>query len=1170
MPAFPPIGLWTSPNEHGEVPKGALSRAENVVLSRDKVLEPKRGRSVAIAPGVLPAGAEAIIPFQRRLLLHLGSTLRYTDEAVTAAISYPVSILSPAAGRRLRAAKSNKNLYLATSEGLKRLDSVAGSIVDAGVPMGLDVQGALSGGSGFLPNDTAVGYRVVWGTRDANGNLILGAPSGRAVVPNSAGGTRDVAVSTSIPSGLTSSHFWQLYRTAPSATAATDPGDEMGLVFEGPRPSDAAITSLTRLTNVVTAATAAAHGFVAGQLVRVSPGGSPATSMVAVGVSSAIQRSTDHGATWSSAGISGLPAGDYYAIASKGDLYVAIGASVCATSPDGLTWTSRTVPAGTYRAVKWIGNRFVAVGMSGVGSYSADGITWTACAPGATYNWFGLAWNGSTLVAVGESTLSAQAYSATSGDGITWSSAHLKITGLAYATGVAWNGTRWAAVGANAGATAAAAWTTNPGGSWTTAATMPAPAIATPNGVVWTGTAFVAVGTTNSMDSADGNTWTSRAMPNGSTAWAVTWDATNVVSVGADCATAPGAGTPWTDRTPVAGTFRAVAPGGGASFAAGEYLVASTPTGTSFTYAENGIDGTLTAGQTATPLTATTIDQIPSVFSGATLYTSQSQEGILASAYEPPLALDVAEFRGSLFWLGTTDRATLDFWLLASGSPSGVQSGDTVTINGMVFTGGASEVVSTRTFLVTTSGTPTENVRNTAASLIRIVNRAQGSPVYLRDLSGATDQPGHLQITTRSRTDSITLSVSRSSAFHLADGTSAAPETHLNRLAWSTSGKPDAATLTGYQDIGADDGIALRALRDSLFIIKKDGIWRATGDRFTAAAGPTISPLDTTTEIIAPESAVVLDNTIFALSTKGIVQISDTGVTIISRPIEDQIRALLVEPLRSTVAAYAFGIAYEQGGRYELRVPLATTDTLATWGFVYDHFASMSIGSPVWTETTHDTLSGVVNPVDGKLYEGDATSIYRERKEFDFTDYSDSEEALNITLWEAPEPTKVQMDNNNAAVGDMLVKGSARGLVVARNGATLTLDRTWTGGTGAATLYHPIPCVFEFAPIIPAPGAHAQFGEVSFLWRWLAGASFVAEFATELVTTYSAVTFQGSVLYGLSEAALSAFNLRTRVPSGREKAARLNVRFTHAQAWCPFALEAIDVEAQSIRMRMRK
>ena len=59
--------------------------------------------------------------------------------------------------------------------------------------------------------------------------------------------------------------------------------------------------------------------------------------------------------TWSSAGISGLPAGTFYAATSSGPLDVVVGASVCATSADGLTWNSRTIPAGAYRSIVWTG-----------------------------------------------------------------------------------------------------------------------------------------------------------------------------------------------------------------------------------------------------------------------------------------------------------------------------------------------------------------------------------------------------------------------------------------------------------------------------------------------------------------------------------------------------------------------------------------------------------------------------------------------------------------------------------------------------------------------------------------------------------------------------------------------------------------------------------------------
>src|SRR5574341_2002976 len=72
--------------------------------------------------------------------------------------------------------------------------------------------------------------------------------------------------------------------------------------------------------------------------------------------------------------------------------------SVAATSPDGITWTARTIPAGTYRSVAWNGTVFAAVGDS-VAATSPDGITWTArTMPAGLY--CGVAWTGTQSATV--------------------------------------------------------------------------------------------------------------------------------------------------------------------------------------------------------------------------------------------------------------------------------------------------------------------------------------------------------------------------------------------------------------------------------------------------------------------------------------------------------------------------------------------------------------------------------------------------------------------------------------------------------------------------------------------------------------------------------------------------------------------------------------------------
>jgi len=70
------------------------------------------------------------------------------------------------------------------------------------------------------------------------------------------------------------------------------------------------------------------------------------------------------------------------------------------TSPDGITWTSRTsIPANDWRSVTWGNGLFVAVSASGTGNRvmtSPDGITWTTQTSAADNNWASVTWGGPT------------------------------------------------------------------------------------------------------------------------------------------------------------------------------------------------------------------------------------------------------------------------------------------------------------------------------------------------------------------------------------------------------------------------------------------------------------------------------------------------------------------------------------------------------------------------------------------------------------------------------------------------------------------------------------------------------------------------------------------------------------------------------------------------------
>jgi hypothetical protein len=164
--------------------------------------------------------------------------------------------------RRMRAAALNGNTYFTTNRGVVKSESAAGSISAAGLPRCLDLTLALTGSPGTLLTDTgssptaganqARSYRGVWCIRDANNNLIVGAPSSRFSITNTAGAVRDVSVTTRLPAEITTGHFFALYASEIVDFGDTvDPGDELQQIFEYfPTSTDITNGTLTITDNV--------------------------------------------------------------------------------------------------------------------------------------------------------------------------------------------------------------------------------------------------------------------------------------------------------------------------------------------------------------------------------------------------------------------------------------------------------------------------------------------------------------------------------------------------------------------------------------------------------------------------------------------------------------------------------------------------------------------------------------------------------------------------------------------------------------------------------------------------------------------------------------------------------------------------------------------------------
>jgi len=228
-------------------------------------------------------------------------------------------------------------------------------------------------------------------------------------------------------------------------------------------------------------------------------------------------------------------------------------------------------------------------------------------------------------------------------------------------------------------------------------------------------------------------------------------------------------------------------------------------------------------------------------------------------------------------------------------------------------------------------------------------------------------------------------------------------EDNPNRVYFSKTSQPEAVPLVNYLDVGGKDDPIERivALRDNLFVMKTDGVYIITGSSPSTFG---VKLLDNSVSIIAPDSAAILNNQIYMLSTQGIATISDGGVGVISRKIEDRI--FDVSGSDFNIRTSAFGVGYETDRSYLIWMPTETTDTTGTQVYRYNTFNTSWVR---WTGL--NATSAVVNESDDKLYlsSGDTGFIRKERKGDGRKDFADSEGDLSIAEQPA-DATELQVE----------------------------------------------------------------------------------------------------------------------------------------------------------------
>lgn len=611
------------------------------------------------------------------------------------------------------------------------------------------------------------------------------------------------------------------------------------------------------------------------------------------------------------------------------------------------------------------------------------------------------------------------------------------------------------------------------------------------------------------------------------------------------------------------------------------------------------VAGEITAGE------FTVLDTLPESLRGEALYTNTGQEGIENANYQPPFAKDMTTYKDCVFYGNTKSKHKLTVSLVGIGA-SAFNMGDSVTIDGVIYTAGAVEsyagnqfavgsygetfasgAVNTGTDTITISnhgllngdtvnlysfdgtlpepltptttyyventstssfqlgttsasgspihfttqgsgdmhicvlGTPSVNIEKTAQSLVRVVNRSTSNDsIYAYYMSGFDEVPGKIMfeertlggsefyMTASAHGDSFNPTLPTSGTEVKSDN-----DARLNRIYISKPKQPWAVPLYASIDVGSADLPIKRiiGLRDSVFVFKDDGIFRIVGEDLSSFR---VSLFDNNVTLLAPESAVAFNNTIFMMTLQGVVSVSDTGVPVVSRAIEIDLKELIMHPKFNDTT---FGVSYESDRKYILWTVSTASDQYPTQAFVYNSFTNS------WTKWSISATCAHVKRADDRLYYGSKglsqtqEYVYKERKSWTTDDYVDDE-------WETQIEEFIDSTHIKLSSLDFVTIGYGIRQVMASDGTkmfatiesydsgtrivTVDTPQNWSDNpTNLTTIYKPITCRVKTAPISGGnPGIMKQFREAVFSFRQRSGVDLEIGYETDLVPDYQGIS----------------------------------------------------------------
>lgn len=220
-------GLWTNYNSW-IAPPGSLKQAKNVMLERVGMATPRPGfsKSANSNAGVV---AKRLFPWQDSLLrVNTNGTTSWWNAPTTPILKITSGSNLSWTDHRERVAAARKNLYLANSDGVRKLLDTSDVVASqSGVTTGTILFAlAVSPGPTWLADNSYAAYRTLVARTDANGLTVRGISVGQYVFHNTDGAARGVTGFVVLGFDVLPGDVIELYRTRSSTVI---PGNEFYL-----------------------------------------------------------------------------------------------------------------------------------------------------------------------------------------------------------------------------------------------------------------------------------------------------------------------------------------------------------------------------------------------------------------------------------------------------------------------------------------------------------------------------------------------------------------------------------------------------------------------------------------------------------------------------------------------------------------------------------------------------------------------------------------------------------------------------------------------------------------------------------------------------------------------------------------------------------------------------